>query len=346
MIKYKFSILIPSWNDEKYIENCVNSILENDYKNFKIILIAGGTGIDNSYELALYLQKKYLGKVIAIEQKFGNKNKALNQGLKETDGDIIVLTDIDCLYQKKWLTRINEIFQDKKYNIITSNVLPFPGQNKSLSEYNNITNGYNLIKCCKQGDVIIGNKLCGANSMFRKSVFLNEIEHFDESVSTGDDKILGMHFNQKGESLYYFQDIYVYSECFSNSVKNYIKHRIRWARDLYIIPLNSSQIIRLIFFFSIALFKLFYPFAVIFLWLIFFVPSIFWLILLFLPWIIFYLSYVMFFYFKLKIMSSELKNTLHMNFNLKRAIKIVPILFFAYSIITFISIINPKREKW
>ena len=35
----KFSIIIPVYNSEKYLEQCVNSILKQDYTNFEIILI-------------------------------------------------------------------------------------------------------------------------------------------------------------------------------------------------------------------------------------------------------------------------------------------------------------------
>ena len=47
--KYKLSLLIPGWNARQYIENCVNSLLENDYDNYEIILITGGS--DNSFEI-------------------------------------------------------------------------------------------------------------------------------------------------------------------------------------------------------------------------------------------------------------------------------------------------------
>lgn len=65
MANYNLSILMPGWNTEPYIENCLNSLLENDYDNYKIIIIAGGT--DNSFKIALRYQKKYPRKIIALE---------------------------------------------------------------------------------------------------------------------------------------------------------------------------------------------------------------------------------------------------------------------------------------
>ena len=339
---YKLSLLIPGWNAQKYIKNCVISLLENDYKNFEIILITGGS--DNSYNISLKLQEKYPNKIKVLKQEIPHKNTALNIGLKEVEGDIIVLTDIDCVYQRNWLNKINEIFQNKKHNIITGLYLPFPDRKNPLAEYNRIKIGNNLISF-ENEKVIIGNKLCGANAAFRKEIFLNKIGKFDEKIPTGDDKVLGMTFNKKGEELYYFRDIYVYTECYSNSIKGFIRRRIRWAKDLFI-TLNKEIILRLLISFGIAIFKLIYPLGILIFWLFFFRLDISLLLFFLIPWFTFFILYLGFFYFQLKKLSIEVNNQLGTNFNFKKAFKIVPILFFAHSIITIMSLIYPKRSKW
>jgi len=339
-IDFKISILVPGWNATPYIKNCINSLLENDYNNYKIIIIVGGT--DNSYKIALKLQKEHPGKIIALEQKIPHKNKALNIGLKHVEGDIIVITDIDCIYQKNWLSRINEIFQDKKYNVITGLYLPYSECKSSLAEFNKIKHGYSLINF-EHAKEIIGNKLCGANTAFRKEVFFNKIKRFEEISRTGDDKVLGLEFNKQGEKLYFFQDIYVFTECYSNSMKMFIKRRIRWARDLFI-TLEKKHILILLFFFIISLFKLFYPIAAIVIAIMFFDSSYIWLFLF--PWLIFYFYYLFKFYFDIKKKSIKVNAQLLMDLNYKKAFKIVPILFFAFGIVTLISLIYPKRHKW
>lgn len=179
--------------------------------------------------------------------------------------------------------------------------------------------------------------------MFRREVFMNKIGKFEEVSRTGDDKILGKNFNEKGEEIYYFQDLYVYTECYSNSIKKFIQQRIRWARDLYINPLKKKEILRLIILFGIALFKLFYPVGALIIALLFFNPM--YIVLFLLPWIIFYFLYLIYFYLKLKRMSFKVNNQLKTDFSYKKAFKIVPLLLFAYGIITIVSIINPKRNK-
>lgn len=338
---YRFSILIPGWNAESYVENCITSILENDYKSYQIITIVGGR--DNSYSIALKLQKEYPDKIIALEQKIPHKNKACNLGLEKVNGDIIVITDIDCIYQKDWLSRVNEIFQDKKYNVITGLYFPFPNIKNSLTEFVNIKQASNLINF-KHASVVKGNKLCGANSMFRKELFFTKIGKFDENVRTGDDKFLGIEFNKKGESLYFFQDIYVYTEFYSNDLIKFVKHRIRWSKDIFIFPLTKKEKLRLIVSFIIAIFKLFYPIFSIIIALLFFNAFYIWLFIL--PWLIFYFSYLIKFYFDLKSKSIKVNSQLKKNFNYKKAFNIVPLMFFIFGLINIIGLIYPKKIKW
>lgn len=342
MLNYKLLVLIPSWNGEIYIENCLNSLLENDYDNVQIVTIAGG--IDRCYDISLKFQEKYPKKIIALKQEIGNKNRALNIGLAKADGDIIILTDVDCVYPKNWLKKINQIFQNTKINVITGSYLPFQHVKNALAEFNRIRGGYKLVNF-PDGEIVIGNKLSGGNSAFRKEIFYKKIGKFDETLKTGEDKILGIKFNEKGELLYYFRDIYIYTELYSNNLKKFINHRVRWARDLFI-DLKLNDIPKLIVLLGIGLFKLFYPIFALVVWLIFCYSSFNCLYLLLSPWFVFYVFYVVRFYFELKIKANKVNAELGTNLNHWKAFRIIPLIYFVFGIISIRSFINPKKRKW
>lgn len=89
----KFSIIIPVYNAEKYISDCIKSILNQTYKNFEIIIIDDGSQ-DNSLDLCYNFAK--IDKRINIHHKNnGGVSSARNHGLKFISGDYLLFVDAD-----------------------------------------------------------------------------------------------------------------------------------------------------------------------------------------------------------------------------------------------------------
>ena len=88
----KFSIIIPNYNSEKWIEKCLNSILNQTYKNYEIIVV-DDISTDNSVNLIKKILRKQDKLII-------NKSKRLNGGTRnvgivEATGDYILCMDCD-----------------------------------------------------------------------------------------------------------------------------------------------------------------------------------------------------------------------------------------------------------
>ena len=114
---YKISIIIPAYNEEKNIGKCIESILENDYKNKQVIVVDDGS-TDNTYAIA----SRYRDKALVLRRsRSGLKAHALNYGLRFTDGDIIVTLDADTLLSRDALRKIAEAinkFKDEGMSIL------------------------------------------------------------------------------------------------------------------------------------------------------------------------------------------------------------------------------------
>ena len=93
MKKYKFSVIIPVYNCEKYILRCVESVLNQSYSSFEIILINDGSTDDS----LVHLQKlsKRDDRIILINKKNEGVSCARNDGLKIASGDLICFLDSD-----------------------------------------------------------------------------------------------------------------------------------------------------------------------------------------------------------------------------------------------------------
>ena len=92
-MKIKFSIIIPIYNAEKYLHECLSSILNQDYKYFEVIMINDGS-IDNSDKICQsYCIKDSRFKL--VNQKNSGVSIARNKGIKLANGEFIIFIDSD-----------------------------------------------------------------------------------------------------------------------------------------------------------------------------------------------------------------------------------------------------------
>lgn len=99
----KVSVILPARNEEKYIEKCLKSLIEQDYDNYEIIAIN-----DSSEDETKNIIKKYseqTPKVIFVDAKpkpngWMGKNWACMEGYRKATGEIFLFTDSDTFHSK------------------------------------------------------------------------------------------------------------------------------------------------------------------------------------------------------------------------------------------------------
>ena len=107
---YKFSIIIPNYNNGKYLEKCLNSVLNQTYKNYEIIFV-DDMSEDNSLEIANRMLKGH--KVLKVPYKKYNGGTR-NIGIMEANGDYIMCIDSDdWLINDKVLEDLNNFIEDE-----------------------------------------------------------------------------------------------------------------------------------------------------------------------------------------------------------------------------------------
>ncbi len=162
MERYKISVIISVYNTEKYIEKCIESILNQTYQNLEIILIEDGSQ-DNSLKIIeKYAKKDKRIVIIRNEQNIGlasSRNKALDVAT----GDYIGFIDSD------------DYIPEDYYKILAKNI---KGYDLAVCDINLVyEKGSNLVKCgTKDNQVInmINNGLAASacNKLFKKELFL------------------------------------------------------------------------------------------------------------------------------------------------------------------------------
>ena len=89
----KVSIVVPIYNGEKYIDNCVRNLLSQTYENLEFILVDDGS-TDNSGKMCDEYASKD-SRIIVIHQENGGLSAARNSGTAKASGDYIVYYDVD-----------------------------------------------------------------------------------------------------------------------------------------------------------------------------------------------------------------------------------------------------------
>ena len=89
----KISVIVPVYNVEQYLERCVDSIINQTYKNLEIILVNDGS-TDNSGQLCDKLAKKD-NRIRVIHKENGGLSDARNVGIDEAKSDLIGFIDSD-----------------------------------------------------------------------------------------------------------------------------------------------------------------------------------------------------------------------------------------------------------
>ena len=112
----KFSIIIPVYNVEKYIDRCLKSIVNQSYKNYEVIIVNDGTK-DNSVEIINKYTKKYKSFKL-YDKENGGLSDARNYGLNYATGDYLLFIDSDDYINKDLLKKINEVLSKNIYDIV------------------------------------------------------------------------------------------------------------------------------------------------------------------------------------------------------------------------------------
>ena len=177
------SIVIPVYNAEKYIKECVESALNQTYHDIEVIAID-----DGSTDKSLEILKKYQDKIKIIVKKNGGTATALNTGIKVMTGEWFKwLSADDVLYPNAVEELISETKEVKNpSNTIFYSNYHYVDSNSDVigdfiePNYNNLDNfNFNVILL----DHFVGN---GSTSLIHKSAFEN-YGLFDENLSFADD---------------------------------------------------------------------------------------------------------------------------------------------------------------
>ena len=124
----KISIIIPVYNSEKVIEECLNSLLVQTFKDFEIICVNDGS-TDNTLNKIKNIEKKDK-RINIINQNNTGAGIARNEGMKKSKGEYLIFLDSDDIFEKTMLENLYNKIIEKDVDIVICNSITFKTQNK------------------------------------------------------------------------------------------------------------------------------------------------------------------------------------------------------------------------
>ncbi len=123
------SIIIPSYNHEKYIGEAIQSVLNQKYKNWELIIVDDGSK-DHSIEV---IKRFSDSRIRLISQENRGAHNAINRGLYEAKGEYLAILNSDDVYEAdRFGIMISEMEEDSELGFVCSYIRVIDSQGKDL----------------------------------------------------------------------------------------------------------------------------------------------------------------------------------------------------------------------
>ncbi|MBW2978256.1 glycosyltransferase family 2 protein [Candidatus Woesearchaeota archaeon] len=206
MKKPQISIIIPAYNEEKYIRRAINSIKRQTYSSYEIIVVANGC-TDKTLDIA----KRYTDKYFDVKKKSVSISK--NIGSQHAAGDVLVFFDADSVMSENLLKDIKKIIEQGYIGGVCKTF----GDNKKLKTriYWWLGHLYNYL-------YLLPHSL----TFCRKNVF-KKIKGYDEKLNIAEDSTLLKKIMKQGK-VKYITSSFIKTSMRGHEKKGYIK----WTWDV------------------------------------------------------------------------------------------------------------------
>ena len=182
-----FSIIIPVFNRASTVSSTIDSVLNQDYNDFEIILIDDGSTDDIERNISSYIVEKTL---IFHAQPNSGVSAARNKGASLSKGEYLIFLDSDDQVTKNWLSDFNTKIKTRFPDIIYCGINRL--KDNILVEYTNPLDPY------KDGKSF-GNVIPG--SFCIKNTFFNKIGCFDPKLAYGENTELNFRIKMENPSI-------------------------------------------------------------------------------------------------------------------------------------------------
>jgi glycosyltransferase involved in cell wall biosynthesis len=208
------SIIVPTFNEEESIGECIESLLRLNYpKNKYEVIIVDNNSKDKTVDIA----KRYPVKLF-YEKGKQTPYAARNRGIEHSNGEIVAFTDADCIVDKEWVREGIRFFKGNKIGMMQGSTISY--QKEKIKS-----------KIFKYGsDLREEDWHYGTCNMFYRKDILKEVGGFDDGFFSGGDTDLAWRIKEKGYQSLFSPSAIVYHQSIDSYVG--ILKKLKRGHDL------------------------------------------------------------------------------------------------------------------
>lgn len=187
---YRFSVVIPCYNEAEYIEATLNSLKKQKTDCKYEIIVVDNNCTDNTIEIA----KRYGVRIVS--EKIPGVCAARQAGTEKASGEIIISSDADTIFKKDWLEKIDKVFSSNPKAVAVGGPCRYYDGPWWGKMYTHFLFGYSYLYF-----LLVGHPsyITATNIAFRKEVF----DGYDLNLMQGGDELGLLHqLRGKGQVIF------------------------------------------------------------------------------------------------------------------------------------------------
>ena len=219
-MKTKISIIVPIYNSEQYLKDCVRSLVKQTLKDIEIICIDDGS-TDDSLQILKQLAEKD-NRIKIISQKNDGRSEARNAGLQKVNSEYVMFCDSDDTFDHKMCEKMHDSIEKNQTDLA---VCEIGIEYESHEEYRKRDEGYYKLKYeGKQevnDDLILGTDTSVCNKIFKMKLIREYNIKFPKDLNNEDYYFCNAYMSVAKTAFYLNQKLYQYIRHDGSIMANY-----------------------------------------------------------------------------------------------------------------------------
>lgn len=218
----RVSVIIPVYNSEKTIQQCIETVLDNKYSDFEVIVV-DDCSTDNSRKIISHILRKRPFTFLKNKENRG-PGFTRNQGIRRAKGDIILLLDSDSYVPENWIEQHVRAHEEIPAHIIGGGI---EGVHSTISGR---CDGYfnSCLSVPGSKNFFLKRFHLSTNNMSVKKKVFEKIGYFIEDAKSGEDVVF-CHLALKNKLKIYFKSDIAIHHYDRNGFKEFLKHQAMWG---------------------------------------------------------------------------------------------------------------------